>query len=82
MCRIDFISTHQYAGDPLGGVEGTTEEEDVIRMKNIKTELERQKEAQLIVEEKNQKMNDLLGTIPIGTAIGGLPVMDGRSFRG
>ncbi|RHP36342.1 hypothetical protein DWZ56_01450 [Lachnotalea sp. AF33-28] len=68
---VDFISTHQYAGDPLGGVEGTTEEEDVIRMKNIKTELERQKEAQLIVEEKNQKMNDLLGTIPIGTPLEG-----------
>ena len=68
---LDFTSTHQYAGDPLGGVEGTTEEEDVMRMKEIKTEAERQQEAKLIVEEQRKKTNQLLEDVPAGSALAG-----------
>ena len=68
---VDFASTHQYAGDPLGGVEGTTEEEDVMRMREIKTEAERQEEAQLIVKEQNEKMNRLLENVPAGSVLDG-----------
>ena len=68
---VDFTSTHQYAGDPLGGVEGTIEEQDVMRMKDIKTELECQKEAQIIVEEQREKMNELLENTPPGSVLDG-----------
>lgn len=52
---VDFITTHQYAGDPLGGVEATTEEQDLLETAQSKAQAAKED-----LEYRKALINELL----------------------